>query len=96
MPTDSRKPPHVSFRTVIRSIRESHELFTNTMRIPLKTEELRALRELSRGSVRNRVEPTHAQKLVELGFARRTADGVAITRVGREFAAVTARAPPPV
>jgi hypothetical protein len=61
------------------------------MRMPLKTEELRALRELSRGSVRNRVAPGCAQKFIELGFARRTADGVAITRVGRAYAAVTAR-----
>lgn len=66
------------------------------MRIPLKPEELKALRELSRGSVRNRVEPTRAQKFIELGFARRTADGAAITRVGREYAAITARQLPPV
>jgi hypothetical protein len=49
----------------------------------LSTDELASLRELTHGSVRNRISSAHAVKLVELGYARETADGVAITQLGR-------------
>lgn len=57
----------------------------------LTPEELKALRELSRGSVRNRLNERVAQRFVMLGLARPTADGVAITRTGRRQADTLAR-----
>lgn len=49
----------------------------------LSRDELEALRELTHGSVRRRISSAHAVKLVQLGYARDTADGVAITQLGR-------------
>jgi hypothetical protein len=49
----------------------------------LSRDELESLRELTHGSVRRRISSAHAVKLVELGYARETADGVAITQLGR-------------
>ena len=53
----------------------------------LSREELESLRELTHGSVRRRISSKHAMKLVELGYARETADGVAITHLGRAMVA---------
>ena len=50
--------------------------------------ELESLRELTRGSVRRRIDSSHAVKLVRLGFARETADGVLITNLGRAHLAM--------
>jgi hypothetical protein len=60
-------------------------------RVHLSSDELDALRELTHGSVRRRISSLHAEKLVELGYARETADGVTITQLGR--ATVAARFP---
>jgi hypothetical protein len=49
----------------------------------LSREELESLRELTHGSVRRRISSKHAAKLVDLGYARETADGVTITHLGR-------------
>ena len=57
----------------------------------LTRDELESLRELTHGSVRRRISSSHAVKLVELGYARNTADGVAITQLGR--ATVAAKFP---
>ena len=54
---------------------------------PLTREELEALRELTHGSVRRRISSKHAAKLVQLGYARETADGVTITHLGRALLA---------
>jgi hypothetical protein len=53
----------------------------------LSAEELASLRELTHGSVRRRISSAHAVKLVELGYARETADGVTITQLGRALLA---------
>ena len=53
----------------------------------LTPEEITSLRELTHGSVRHRISSAHAVKLVELGYARETADGVAITQLGRTLLA---------
>jgi hypothetical protein len=37
--------------------------------------------------VRRRISSLHAVRLVELGYARETADGVAITQLGRALLA---------
>ena len=50
--------------------------------------ELESLRELTRGSVRRRIDSAHAATLVGLGFARETADGVLITNLGRAHLAM--------
>ena len=60
-------------------------------RCELSPDELASLRELIHGSVRRRISSAHAVKLVELGYARETADGVAITHLGR--AALAANLP---
>ena len=49
----------------------------------LSPSELEALHALTLGSVRHRIDSAHAAKLVELGYARETADGVLITSRGR-------------
>ena len=49
----------------------------------LTPDELESLRELTHGSVRRRISSKHAAKLVDLGYARETADGVTITHLGR-------------
>ena len=51
----------------------------------LSAAELQALRELTQGSVRQRISGAHAARLVTLGYARDTADGVAITQLGRAY-----------
>ena len=53
----------------------------------LSRDELESLRELTHGSVRRRISSAHAVKLVELGYARETADGVTITHLGRAMLA---------
>jgi hypothetical protein len=53
----------------------------------LRPDELDALRELTHGSVRRRISSKHAARLVELGYARETADGVTITHLGRALLA---------
>ena len=53
----------------------------------LSRDELESLRELTHGSVRRRISSKHAVKLVELGYARETADGVTITHLGRAMLA---------
>jgi hypothetical protein len=53
----------------------------------LNADELESLRELTHGSVRRRISSKHAAKLVELGYARETADGVTITHLGRALLA---------
>ena len=58
-------------------------------RCELSREELESLRELTHGSVRRRISSAHAVKLVELGYARETADGVAITQLGRAVLATS-------
>lgn len=55
---------------------------------PLTPAELESLRELTRGSVRQRINSSHAVKLVRLGLARETADGVLITNLGRAHLAL--------
>lgn len=55
---------------------------------PLTPAELESLRELTRGSVRRRVNSSYAVKLVSLGLARETADGVLITNLGRAHLAM--------
>jgi hypothetical protein len=60
----------------------------------LSPDELESLRELSHGSVRRRISSKHAAKLVELGYARETADGVAITHLGRAMVAARFRDSP--
>ena len=57
----------------------------------LTPEEITSLRELTYGSVRHRISSAHAVKLVELGYARETADGVAITQLGRALLAAKLR-----
>jgi hypothetical protein len=52
------------------------------MKSPLTSAELNALRRLTHGSVRERIHSRDAEKFVELGYARATADGVAITKLG--------------
>ena len=52
------------------------------MKCPLTPAELQALRGLTHGSVRERIHSADAEKFVRLGYARRTADGVAITKLG--------------
>jgi hypothetical protein len=53
----------------------------------LSRAEIESLRELTHGSVRRRISSLHAVRLVELGYARETADGVAITQLGRALLA---------
>jgi hypothetical protein len=53
----------------------------------LSRDELESLRELTHGSVRRRISSIHASRLVELGYARETADGVTITHLGRAMLA---------
>jgi hypothetical protein len=57
----------------------------------LSRDELESLRELTVGSVRRRISSAHAVKLVELGYARETADGVTITHLGRAMLAARFR-----
>jgi hypothetical protein len=57
------------------------------MQCSLTRDEIESLRELTHGSVRRRISSKHAAKLVELGYARETADGVAITHLGRALLA---------
>lgn len=57
----------------------------------LTPDELESLRELTHGSVRRRISSKHAAKLVELGYARETADGVTITHLGRAMVATKFR-----
>ena len=52
-------------------------------RCELSADELASLRKLTHGSVRSRISSAHAVKLVQLGYARETADGVATTQLGR-------------
>lgn len=53
----------------------------------LSRAEIDSLRELTHGSVRRRIDSAHAVRLVDLGYARETADGVAITHLGRALLA---------
>ena len=53
----------------------------------LSRDELESLRELTHGSVRRRISSKHASRLVDLGYARETADGVTITHLGRALLA---------
>jgi hypothetical protein len=53
------------------------------MQARLTPDELRSLRALARGSVRQRIDSAHARKFLELGLARATIDGVAVTSRGR-------------
>jgi hypothetical protein len=57
----------------------------------LSRAEIESLRELTHGSVRRRISSSHAVRLVELGYARETADGITITHLGR--ALLTAKCP---
>ena len=59
--------------------------------LDLTRDELESLRELTHGSVRRRISSAHAAKLVELGYARETADGVTITHLGRATLAAHVR-----
>jgi hypothetical protein len=49
----------------------------------LVADELRSLRELTHGPGRLRISSAHTVKLVELGYARETQEGIAITQLGR-------------
>ena len=57
------------------------------MQYTLSRDELESLRELTHGSVRRRISSKHAARLVELGYARETADDVTITHLGRALLA---------
>jgi hypothetical protein len=59
--------------------------------LDISPDELQSLRELTHGSVRRRISSAHAVKLVELGYARETADGVTITHLGRATLATHCR-----
>ena len=48
------------------------------------SDEFRALCELAQGRVRTRISAQMGDRLVGLGFAREAADGIAITRRGRD------------
>ncbi|HEV7803456.1 MAG TPA: hypothetical protein VGP15_20455 [Burkholderiales bacterium] len=56
-------------------------------RLHLTPDEIHSLRQLTRGSVRARINSADAALLVERGYARETADGVAITQLGRSVLA---------
>jgi hypothetical protein len=45
--------------------------------------ELRSLRELTHGSLRQHISDVHAAKLLALGYARESPEGLAITMLGR-------------
>ena len=62
-----------------------------SVQFALSRDELESLRELTHGSVRRRIDSKHAARLVALGYARETADGVTITHLGR--AMVTTKFP---
>lgn len=51
--------------------------------LSLSRAEMQSLRDLTLGSVRRRINSAHAVRLVELGLARETADGVVLTQRGR-------------
>ena len=53
----------------------------------LSRDELESLHDLALGSVRRRISSKHAARLVDLGYARETADGVTITHLGRALVA---------
>ena len=52
------------------------------MKCPISPDEFDSLQRLTNGSVRERINSRHAERLVALGFARETADGVTITKRG--------------
>jgi hypothetical protein len=65
---------------------------TDAVHSALTRGELEALRELAGGSVRRRIGSGDAARLVALGLARETADGVTITQLGRALLATRSRA----